>query len=309
MAKRKNRRLFAKIESSYGVDPTLAAEDVLTITELDVSPLEMESIDRELIVGYFGHTGFVAGSRMARVTFKVELGGSGTAGDAPRFGPLLRACAFSETITPSTSVVYAPVSTALESVALAYYTDGRYQLLRGARGTFSVEFTTKGIPYLSFTMDALYQAPTDVAIAAGTFGDQAAPVVVSATNTTPVLVHGYAACLESLSLDLASEVVFRDLAGCSELIDITDRKPNGTVVIDQVTQAQKDYFGAITTQTVDEISLQHGQTAGNIVTLTMPTCNLGTFSETDSEGFSMYSMTYSASPGAAGNDEISLAFT
>lgn len=309
MAKRKNRRLFAKIESSYGVDPSLSATDVLTISELDVSPLEMEAIDRDLIVGYFGHTGFVAGSRMARVSFKVELGGSGVAGTAPRFGPLLRACAFSETITPATSVSYAPVSTALESVALAYYTDGRYQLLRGARGTFSLEFTSKAIPYLSFVMDALYQAPTDLAIAAGTFGDQAAPVIVSAQNTTPVSIHGYGACLESLTLDLASEVVYRDLAGCNELIDITDRKPNGTAVIDQVTQADKDYFGAITDQSIDQISLQHGQVAGNIVTLTMPTCTLGTFSETDSEGFSMYSMTYSANPGAVGNDEIEILMT
>ena len=42
------------------------------------------------------------------VTFEVEMAGSGTAGTAPAFGPLLKACGNSETIVTDTSVTYAP---------------------------------------------------------------------------------------------------------------------------------------------------------------------------------------------------------
>lgn len=308
MARVKARRLFAKIESVYGTDPTLAATDALAISDLDVSPLEIEVVDRELITGSLGYTAWIPGSRMSRATFSLDVAGSGVVGTAPRFGKLFRACAMSETVDPGVSVTYVPVSGSFESVALAYYADGRYHLLRGCRGSWSLEGSAKGVLKLSFTMDGLYTPPADLAVAAGDYGDHAPPVIFNAANTTPVQVHSYAACVESFSLDLANELVHRDLAGCSELIDITNRQPTGSVTIDRVTQAEYDYFAAITDQTLDVISLQHGQAAGNIFTVTMPSCNLKTLTTPDNEGFDMMAMDYCPNP-VIENDEIVLAFT
>jgi hypothetical protein len=48
------------------------------------------------------------------VEFDVDLVGSGTAGTAPAWGPLIQACAFAEVIVASTSVTYNPVSSGLQ---------------------------------------------------------------------------------------------------------------------------------------------------------------------------------------------------
>ena len=56
MAKWRNRLLLIEMESSYGVDPVATGADALTVSELDVSPLELELLDRELITGSLGNT-------------------------------------------------------------------------------------------------------------------------------------------------------------------------------------------------------------------------------------------------------------
>jgi hypothetical protein len=121
MARWRNRLLLVAMEGTYGTAASTAGADALKLSELDVTPLEVELIDRELITGSFGNTEKVRGARMSRATFSVEMAGSGTATTPPRFGRLLRACGFSETAT--TSVLYAPISATFESVTLAFYAD------------------------------------------------------------------------------------------------------------------------------------------------------------------------------------------
>ena len=116
MALWRNRLLLSAIETTYGTSPAMTGADAILLKELDVSPLEVELQDRELITGYFGNTEKYLGSRMSMAKFSVELQGSGTAGTPPKYGEILRACGFSETIVPATSVEYLPISTAQESV-------------------------------------------------------------------------------------------------------------------------------------------------------------------------------------------------
>jgi hypothetical protein len=306
MARWRNRLLLVAMESTYGTAATTAGADALKLSELDVTPLEVELIDRELITGFYGNTEKVRGARMSRATFSVELAGSGTAATPPRFGRLLRACGFSETAT--TSVLYAPISATFESVTLAFYADGIRHTIRGARGTCGLSLNAKQIPKLNFEMTGLYTASAAETNPTAVFGGQANPVVVSSVNTTPVSVHGYAACVESLELNLANEVVHRDLAGCAERVELTDRKPEGTVVIERPTLAQKDYFDAVDSQATGVLSFQHGQTAGNICTVNMPAINLGTPAYSDSDGVLMLSMPFMPNP-VSGNDEITLTFS
>ena len=63
----------------------------------------------------------------------MELAGSGTAGTAPRYGALLQACGLSETIVASTSVTYAPVSSAFSSATIYFNNDGIRHILTGCR--------------------------------------------------------------------------------------------------------------------------------------------------------------------------------
>jgi hypothetical protein len=310
MAKKwRNRLLLAKIEAVYGTAPTLAGTDAILISEIDVTPLEVDLKDRELITGVFGNTEKVIGSRMSKATFSVELAGSGTAGTVPKWDPIMRACGFDETVDVGTSVVYDPISTAHESCTLRFYADGIEHTLRGCRGTFSLDLSSGEIPKFQFEFTGLYTAAVAEANPAATFTAQAKPLAINSANTTPVSVHGYAACLESLSLDLANEVIFRQLAGCTENVQITDRKPTGEVSIECPTLAQKDYFSALSTQALGVLEVTHGTTAGNIIKIEMPSINLGGISYADSDGVLMLNMPYMPNPTGAGNNEIKFTLT
>jgi hypothetical protein len=309
MALTRKRLLLAKIEGTYGSDPTPAGTDAVLVSNLEIQPLQLELKDRELILGYLGNTEKVVGQRLVGLSFDVEIAGSGTAGTAPKWSALMQACGFSETIVASTSVTYAPVSTGFKGVTLYYFADGVRHKVTGCRGTWSMNLEAGEIPKISFEYTGIYNAPTDETQPALTYSNQADPVVVNSANTTPIEVHGYAACLESFSLSLANETPFRQLAGCTQQVMITDRKPEGEVTIEAPTIAGKNFFTAASGQTLDEFSWTHGTTAGNIVTFTAPTCNLGSPEYEDSDGIIMLKLPFMPIPTAAGNDEFTIALT
>jgi hypothetical protein len=309
MALTRKRLLLAKIEGTYGTDPTPAGTDAVLVSNLEIQPLQLELKDRELILGYLGNNEMVVGQRLVGVSFDVEIAGSGTAGTAPKWSALIQACGFSETIVATTSVTYAPVSTGFKGVTLYYFADGVRHKVTGCRGTWSMSLETGEIPKISFEFTGIFNAPTDETQPALTFSNQADPVVVNSANTTPLQAHGYAACLSSFTLSLANETPFRQLAGCTQQIMITDRKPEGEVVIEAPTIAQKNYFNEASTQATGQFSWKHGQSAGNIVTFTAPTCNLGSPEYEDSDGIIMLKLPFMPQPTAAGNDEFTIALT
>ncbi len=311
MALTRKRLLLAKIEGSttYGTDPTPVGTDAMLVSNLSIQPLQLELKDRELILAALGNTEKVVGQRLVGISFDVEIAGSGTAGTAPKWSALIQACGFSETIVATTSVTYAPVSTGFRSTTLYYFADGVRHKVTGCRGTWSMSLEAGEIPKISFEFTGLFNAPTDENQPVLTYSNQADPVVVNSANTTPIEVHGYAACLESFSLSLANETPFRQLAGCSQQVMITDRKPEGEVTVEAPTIAGKNFFAAASGQTLDEFSWTHGTTAGNIVTFTAPTCNLGSPEYEDSDGIIMLKLPFMPIPTAAGNDEFTLALT
>ena len=119
MSLKTNKRIVvAKIESSYGVDSTATGANAILLRNLTVTPLDGETATRDLIRPYFGNSDILVATTMAKLDFEVELAGAGAAGTAPAYGPLLRACAMSETISAGVSVTYAPISATLESVSI-----------------------------------------------------------------------------------------------------------------------------------------------------------------------------------------------
>lgn len=309
----RNRLLLLGAESTYGTAATMTGSNALIISNLDITPLEVSLIDRELIRPYFGNTQKVVGQRMASVKFDCEMAASGVAGTAPRWGAALKACGFAETIVASTSVSYSPVSTGITSVSFDVNYDGTRHLLTGCRGTVSVSVKVGEIPKLSFDMMAIYNAVTSAAAVTPTFGNQADPVVVNSTNTTSCSIQGYSACLEDFSLDLGNDTVFRQLAGCSQEVLVTDRKPSGELTIEAPVVGsgggQKDFFAAISAQTIASIGFQHGQTAGNILTFAAPYSNLDSPSYADSDGVQMLKFGFMPNPSSAGNNELTFALT
>jgi hypothetical protein len=313
----RKRLLMAAVESTYGTAATFAGTDALLVSNLDITPLDVSLLDRELVLPFFGNREKVVSQRMGSVTFDVEIAGSGTAGTAPRWGRCLRACGFGETVVGASpgpaSVTYAPASASIVGLSLDFNADGNRHLLTGCRGTATLNLAVGEIPRISFEFMGIYNAVTAAAATAPTFANQAAPVVVNSTNTTGVTAFSFSACMESFSLALNNETPFRQLAGCSQSIPIVDRAPSGELVIESPivgsSSGQKDFFAAVSAQTLGAIGWQHGQTAGNIVTFNAPTCNLDGPSYADSDGVMMLNLPFMPVPTNAGNDEFSLVLT
>ena len=309
MALTRKRLIQVKKETVYGTDSTPAGSDALLVRNLEITPIEADAVSRDLIRPYLGNSPQLLANSRVSITFQVELAGSGTAGTAPRFGSILQACGMSETIVASTSVTYAPVSASFSSATIYFNNDGILHKATGCRGTFTMNAAVGQIPTLDFTMTGVYNAPTDTAAPSVTYSNQASPLVFKQGNTSAFQFFTYAGCLQSVSFDVANSIVYRELVGCTKEVMLTDRKPSGTVMIEAVALATKDYFNIAQTETTGNLTFLHGTTAGNRVTFTASQCDVSNPSYGDQDGVQMLNIPYLAIPTTAGNDEMTLAFT
>jgi len=307
--KQRNALLTAKIETTYGTDSTpAAATNAILCRNLSVQPLNIEAVDRDTVRPWFGNSPQVVASRYSVAEFEIEYAGSGAAGTAAKWGPILRACGFSETISASTSVTYAPISTAQESITIWYYLDGLLHKITGARGNVSFEMSAKGIPVMKFRMVGLYNAPTDTAMATGvSFTGFTQPVAFNKQNTATFSLHGISAKVESFSMDVGNEVGYVNRVNSEEVV-ITDRNVTGSIQFETDTVAAKDWYAAILAGTASTLSIVHGSTAGNICTLSASKVQPLSPQYQEKDGIVMFNMPLSIQP-SAGNDELSLVIT
>jgi hypothetical protein len=306
----RKRLILAKAEATYGTDPTpTGSSNAILVRNLNIVPLQSDIVQRELIRPYLGNYEQLLAQTRVQVTFEVELAGSGAAGTAPAYGPVLKACGLSETVVATTSVTYAPVSTSFSSVTIYFYQDGIRHIVTGARGTFTLNGQVGAIPTIAFTMTGIYNAPTDTALATPTYANQATPLIFKNGNTTSFSAFSYSGALQSIDLNIGNDIVYRELIGGTKEVLITDRKPAGTMSIEAVLLATKNYFTVSTGSTTGSVSFQHGTATGNIATLTMAQADLADASYAELNGIAMMNLPYVATPTATGNDELSLAYT
>jgi hypothetical protein len=303
----KLRRLgvLAKIETTYGTDsvPTGAANAVL-LQDVTITPMEAEQIERTLIRSFLGANPVVLAAKRMRLQATVDLAGSGTAGTAPAYGPLLRACGMAETIVPATRVEYAPVSSGEESISLYANLDGIRHVGLGVRGTFSVLLETRNFSRLQFDFTGFFITPTAVALPASDYSAWREPRPVGFADTPVFTLDGYAAPMSGLTYAHGNTVSFRDLVN-RQAIEITDRKPVANVTIEAPTLAAKDFFALSNAQTPVVLALQQGTTAGNVVELDMPRVQVLNPAYADDEGNAMLAMELRPLPNA-GNDELKI---
>ena len=214
----------------------------------------------------------------------------------------------SSTYSIAANVGYKPVSASFDSASIYFNNDGVLHIITGARGTFVLNAEVGEIPTIEFTMLGIYNAPTDTAAPATTYTNQATPLIFKAGNTTAFSILGYSGCLMSLELDMANETVYRELVGCDKSVIITNRAVEGTCMIEAPTIAQKDFFTIANDDTTGILTMLHGTTAGNRVTLLAPKVDIGNPSYEDSDGIQMLSLPFAAIPTSAGNDEVLLTF-
>ncbi len=296
----------AKIETTYGTDASPSGSNAILVRNLTLTPQESDFADRNLIRPYLGRSQQIPAGIRAVLEFEVEIAGSGAAGTAPGWGALMRSCGFSETISASTSVTYAPISTSFESTTVYFNVDGVLHKLTGCRGTMSLSLQVKQLPTFKFTLTGIYNTVTDTAALTPSYTIFQTPLPVTNVNTTPFTLHGYSAVMSELSIDLSANIVHRTLVGGSEQVLFTDRQPQGSITVEATTVAAKDWWTLAKNSTTGALSLTHGTVAGNKVTIAAPNVQLTKPTYTDLDGVQMLQMGMNLIPGSSGNDELTI---
>ncbi|MDB0543052.1 hypothetical protein LBW59_15885 [Ralstonia solanacearum] len=303
MSKMMRKALILAALEVGGVAAAPTAANAILVRNINPTPIAGQNVSRDVIRPYFGNSEQLPGSVHSEIEFEVELAGAGAAGHAPGWGPLLRACSFAELVTDGVDVQYHPITDGGDTLTIHYYLDGLFHKLTGARGTVSFELNSEQIPVMKYKFTGFYSPVADAIAPAGIdFAAFVTPRVVGKLNTPQWGLMGYTGKLESCSIDVANQVVFQTMVG-GESIDITDRKPAGSVVLELGRVADKDWWGAILNVQTGAFSITHGTTAGNIVKIDAPKVQLSQPTYQDKNGKAMLSAQVVYAP-QAGNDEL-----
>lgn len=200
--------------------------------------------------------------------------------------------------------IYKPVSTGFESSTMYLNVDGVLHKLTGARGTVSVGMTLKQIPYYKFTFTGIYNTVADGTAPTPVYTAFQTPLTVNNINTTPFTLHGFAAVMSELSIDVSNAVVHRSLVGGAESVLITDREPQGSITVEATTVAIKDWWTLAKNATLGALDVTHGVTAGNKVRIASSQAQLTKPSYQEMDGISMLQMGVNFIPSTSGNDEL-----
>jgi hypothetical protein len=312
----RNTIVLAGLESTYGTAATLTGADAILLSDVSIRPLVANNVDRTLVRGFFGGNSQLLGTTYAEVTCTVELAGSGTATTPPKWGRLLQAMGFAQTIGAA-SVDYTPVSTfgASSSLTMRYFLDGLLMQLTGARGTATIAMGVGERPELRCRFVGLYSTPTATANPTPDYAAFRPPVAVTDTNTSDLLIGNvtYTAGTGTVAggtpfvgagvqLDLRNDVVFQPLVG-RESVLITQRDVAGSFTLDldpaQVVTAMAD----VRANTLSAFGITHGTTAGNIIALHAPSFQRIDPTVEDLDGVAMSAFALRLLP-LVGNDEL-----
>lgn len=297
--------MLAKLETTYATDSVpVAGTDAVVLQEAEITQMDADAVERPRLTPHFGARPIALTALKIRATAQVDLAGSGAAGTAPAYAPLLRGCGMAQTITPATRADYTPISAAEESLSLYWFLDGQRQRALGARGSWGLEIAANQFPRLTFEFLGLYTPPTEVALPATTLTAWREPQVANTTNTPVVTLDGLTVALESLRYRHNNDLVFRDLVN-RRYVNIQERRPVIEVAIEAPTLTAKNFWALAEAGTTFAAVARHGAAAGSIAELTAPRCQISQIARRPADGVEMLDMTLVVLPNT-GNDEVTL---
>ncbi|MBL4832650.1 MAG: hypothetical protein JKY26_01640 [Pseudomonas sp.] len=302
----RQKTLLAKIEATYGVDSTPGAANAMLVKDVELTAMEAESIDRDLVKPFLGASETITSGAHVSLSFKIEHQGSGTAGTPPAYKDLLRACGLAEIISVGVSVEYLPISDSAESASLYFYMSDNLHKLIGARGNVKSSFE-KGIPYLEFSFIGLWADPAKIVAPTPDWSAFQKPTPTGKGVTSGFSLLGYAAKPYSLSVDLGQDAKYIETL-TTETIDLNDRKSSGSVSIEAPNLDVHNFFLDAKNDVVGSLAIQHGQVAGLICKIDCPKVQIGAPKYGDNEGTTSLEMDLVLIPTAAGDDELKFTF-
>lgn len=296
--------LLAKVETAYGTDSAPANTDAVLLRDADVQILDFEQVELSRLRPFHGAASFAVASPRARISATVDAAGSGTAGVAPAYGPLLRACGLAQTVQSGVRVDYTPVSTGEESLSAYWFLDGMRARALGCRGTFSLDMRANEFPTLRFDLTGLFETPSAVALPSPTYTAWRDGRIANFANTPTLTIDGASVVVESFRYDHGVAVSYLDRIG-SRAVHITGRAARATARIHVPALATKNFWSLASAETNFAVAVVHGTSAGNTIELQLPRCRIARIRGDAADSFAMLDLDMAVLP-YAGNDDMTL---
>lgn len=298
--------ILSKIETTYGEDAEPAAADAIIMSNVTFTPMTGERVSRDLLLPYLGNQGVILAGIYGRLEGDIEVAGSGVAGTPPKYGSLLRAGNFAQTVTAGEKVKYTIVEEGTESASIYFISDKVQHIFVGAKVNFAPSYQPKNYPKWRVTIVGMLGTITDIALMPTiNKAGWAKPVHVSKANTQMEL-HGWPSVAESLSLDVGNTLTPRFLIG-DEKVLISNRSATGTAVVEARSLDTVNWFDKALTRESGALSITHGTIAGNIVEITAPAVEVGEPTQGQTDGILNYSLPLDLCP-VNGMDELKITF-
>jgi hypothetical protein len=308
--------ILVKTEVTYGVDsvPTGAGNAMLVSNA--TFNLAYNNVERNFIRPFFGGSGQLAGTRFVEINFEIELANSGTAGTAPAWAPVLRACGMAESVlsTPA-RVEYTPVSASFSSVTIYYHLDGVRRVALGCMGNVEIMLNEGAAPMLRFSLVGLDGGRTATADPSVTLTAFRAPQVVSDVNTGDInlgctysagaLAGGTTYPSRGLSINLQNTVSRKALLG-GQAVQISDRNVQGSMQLDLTAAQEVSFMTDINSNTNTTLGFTHSTGAGVGIVLHAPQVQRIDPTDQEYEGDVHIGQSLRCTPTSAGNDELRL---
>ncbi len=278
--------LLAKIEGTYGIDPTpTAALNLMAVTRAGVQfSVKYDHLTRQILDGTLSKVSGLNAMPEVQLNFAVEIRGNRTNGAAHtdisegastykiEIDPLLRACDLVPTYTVETVsgnrdgyVIYTPTvpTNEGESVTFYYYTGNKLHKITGAKGTVNGKLDAGKFAMLDFSFKGIYNAITDAAIPSSpTWLNTTPPIFVNSGST----VGAYSPVFQSLNFDLGNSIARRDDAnattGVRGFLKI-NRDSKLTIDPESVAEATSPFWADLAAGTPRTITGLLGTQSGN----------------------------------------------
>lgn len=274
MATRKTSKkvLAAAINQAvYGADAIQAAGQpafILT-TGLEITPMDGDTIDRELDDGSLGNSLVTMVGTNVQVTGSVEIAGAGDAATAPAWEAILTAAGYAGQAGESDFVFSRVTDNTEKDITVYVYRDGVLHKVTGARGNITFNLNVQEVGTMEFELTGLYGGIIKQAMPANTnFSGFIKPVPVGATYTT-VTVSGKTMKCYAFQLNETNTVEY-DENTQAETVDINELAPTGSMTILAEDLDEFNPFDIATNETPQAMTISHGTEAGNIFVLTLP---------------------------------------
>lgn len=263
--------LLAKQEVTPGTDAAPAAVDTVWVENVRFKPEGSMVRGKPATPGQGQVAGHMVGQH-GTVEFDVPLAASGTAGTAPKWGVLAKACGNAETVVAVTSVTYAPMAdtSAAPSLTLQWNEGRRKHVLTFSRGVMTLKGKAGDRPMLHFKFKGVItEVTTRAALVAGdadwTGWNDAKPWVQGRTVLT---FAGQELPLYEFSLDHNDRAKFTDVPGQENVLLVGPREVSGSIKAGTPLPSTLNLETLANADTVSTLSIAHmvGQ-AGKIVTI------------------------------------------